>query len=371
MCNFMIAHLQNGQFGSVQILKPETAQLMHARQWGYDPRLDAMALGFYEEGKNGHRIIGHGGDTEYFHSDLHLMPDAQLGFFVSYNSAGKGEIRGREAVWHAFLDRYFPYQPPAATVPGDAAKDGDEVSGHYIVSRRADESILKMLTVIGETKISRNEDNTISSPDLKGMNGEPLKFQEISPLLFREVNGQDLLGFKRDASGNLVGVIDFPFMVFQKAHWYNNSAFHLPLLITSLVLLVLTVLLWPVMGLLRRHYAKPLTVGAKQKKLRIWVRLTCVLYILFFAGYGIFFTMALKDIGMFGPAGNPWIRLIQLVGWLAVLGSIVAIYNAVLSWQEAERWRWARIGDTLIALACVGTIWFIFTWNMLELSLRY
>jgi len=25
MCNFMIAHLQNGQFGSVQILRPETA----------------------------------------------------------------------------------------------------------------------------------------------------------------------------------------------------------------------------------------------------------------------------------------------------------------------------------------------------------
>ena len=34
MCNFMIAHLQNGQFGSVQILRPETATLMHSRLFG-------------------------------------------------------------------------------------------------------------------------------------------------------------------------------------------------------------------------------------------------------------------------------------------------------------------------------------------------
>src|SRR5690242_3352719 len=58
MCNFMIAHLQDGRFGSAQILKPETAKLMHSRQFAADPRLNGMALGFYEESRNGHRIIG-------------------------------------------------------------------------------------------------------------------------------------------------------------------------------------------------------------------------------------------------------------------------------------------------------------------------
>src|SRR5579864_4563928 len=103
MCNFMIAHLQNGQFGNVQILKTETAKLMHARQWGYDPRLDAMALGFYEESKNGHRIIGHGGDTEYFHSNLHLILDQNVGFFISVNSLGKAD--GYVDIFQKFMDR--------------------------------------------------------------------------------------------------------------------------------------------------------------------------------------------------------------------------------------------------------------------------
>src|SRR4029077_10344027 len=45
MSNFMIAHLQNGQFGDKQILKPETAKLMHSRLFGTDDRLNAMAYG--------------------------------------------------------------------------------------------------------------------------------------------------------------------------------------------------------------------------------------------------------------------------------------------------------------------------------------
>jgi hypothetical protein len=65
---------------------------MHSRQFASDPRLNGMALGFYEESRNGHRIIGHGGDTVYFHSDLHLIPDANVGFFISYNSMGKAEV---------------------------------------------------------------------------------------------------------------------------------------------------------------------------------------------------------------------------------------------------------------------------------------
>ena len=94
---FMIAHLKSGKLESAQILRPETAAVMHARQFGLSPALNGMCLGFYEESRNGRRIIGHGGDTVYFHSDLHLMLEDGVGFFVSYNSAGKGEISPRSA----------------------------------------------------------------------------------------------------------------------------------------------------------------------------------------------------------------------------------------------------------------------------------
>lgn len=371
MTHFMIAHLQNGKYENVQILKPETAQLMHSRQYENLPEMNAMCLGFYEETRNGHRIIGHAGDTEYFHSDLHLMPDTQLGLFISYNSAGKGEISAREAVWHAFLDRYFPIDLKDSPSPSTATKDADEISGHYIVSRRSQDNILSVLSVVGETKLFRNSDGTISSKDLKGMNGEPKKFREIGPMMFRDANDQDRIAFKRDDSGNTVAVIDFPFMVFQKASAWQNSVFQLPMIIISLVVIVLTVLLWPVAALIRWHYGKPLTLTPQQKRLRLLVRLACVAFIVFFLGYIVFFSMALKDIGMLSPKGNPWLRLIQLFGWLGVLGVGIAIYNALRSWQDSTRWLWARIGDTLIVLAGIGVICFVFTWDLLHWSLRY
>ena len=114
IAKFMIMHLQDGKYENVQILQPETARLMHSAQFVAVPPMNSMCLGFYEESRNGQRIIGHGGDTGWFHSDLHLIPAANIGFFVSYNSAGKGQINPRGAVWEKFLDRYFPYQVPDA-----------------------------------------------------------------------------------------------------------------------------------------------------------------------------------------------------------------------------------------------------------------
>jgi len=114
MARFMIAHLQDGQLDDARILQPETARMMHSAQFAAVPPLNSMALGFYEETRNGQRIIGHAGDTICFHSDLHLIPAAGMGFFISYNSAGKGQISPRTAVWEQFLDRYFPYRVPGA-----------------------------------------------------------------------------------------------------------------------------------------------------------------------------------------------------------------------------------------------------------------
>ncbi len=371
MTHFMVAHLQDGRFEGAQILRPETARLMHSRQFENLPDMNAMCLGFYEETRNGHRIIGHGGDTQYFHSDLHLIPDAQVGFFVSYNSAGKGEVSAREAVWHAFLDRYFPAQVPDASPVANAAKDAQEIAGRYIASRRAETTILRVLNVVGEAKLSVNSDGTISANDLKDMNGEPKKFRAIGPMMFRDVSDQDRIAFKRDSSGKMVGVIDFPFMVFQRASWWENSVLQLSLIISSLAVILLTVLFWPVMAALRWHYAKPLTLIPQQRRLRLLVRLVCVAFVVFFAAYVGFFAAGLKDIGILSPKGNPWLRLIQFVGWLGVLGTVIALYNAVRSWQQPARWLWSRIGDTLIALSCVGVVCFVFTWNMLHWSLKY
>src|SRR5262249_18427261 len=155
-----------------QMLRPETAQQMHSRQFGLSPALNGMCLGFYEETRNGHRIIGHGGDTIYFHSDLHLIFDEGLGFFVSYNSAGKGGSP-RTALWEHFLDRYFPYTPPAVEKLSTADADARAVAGYYLSSRRSDSTFLKVGNVDDNVQVKPDEDGTIKAEALKDFNGQP------------------------------------------------------------------------------------------------------------------------------------------------------------------------------------------------------
>jgi beta-lactamase family protein len=371
MQHFMIAHLEDGRYLGTQILHPETAQLMHSRQFFTLPDLNGMALGFYEETRNGRRIIGHAGDTEYFHSDLHLIPDAGIGFFISYNSAGKGEIRAREAVWHAFLDRYFPYDPPAMPVQKTAAADARLVSGRYIISRRSETTVLKVLNVLGQSKVSSDADGTITLDSLKDLNGQPMKLEEVAPLMFRAAHEQDRVGFKRDESGYLVLVTDFPVFVFQRSLWNQNSDWNLPLIVSVIAVLLLSLLLWPIGALIRRHYGQKLNLTPQKRWLRLLVRLACLFDLLFLCGFMVFFTMAEKDIGLLSPRFNPLLRTIQILGWVGILGSLVAVFNGFHEWREQGRWFWSKLGDTLVALACVAFIWFVFSWNMLHWSLRY
>src|SRR5271170_5520581 len=182
MTHFMIAHLQNGKYGDAQILKPETAIQMHARQQGVWPAsMNAMCLGFYEQWLDGHRSIGHGGDTISFHSNLHLILDANAGLFVSYNSPGRSEIDPRGLFFNKFMERYFPAPPSNQPTLATAAQDAAAVTGSYEVSRRFETNVLAITTVLGETKVTVNpKDNTISMGG-KGLNQQPERFREIAP----------------------------------------------------------------------------------------------------------------------------------------------------------------------------------------------
>jgi hypothetical protein len=166
-------------------------------------------------------------------------------------------------------------------------------------------------------------------------------------------------------------VIDFPFMVFQKSPWYENGGLNLPVIIGSLAIFVLAILLWPLSALIRRHYGLHLTLNPEQRRARLVARLVALAYLIFFGGFATFMSIAFKDIGLLSPHYNGWLRLIQLFGWLGVLGTLIVLYNTFRVWGQKDRWLWSRISEAGIAVACLGAVWFIFMWDMLHWSLKY
>ena len=116
-------------------LDPQTLALMHSLQSRMAPGMNGWDLGFCQENRNGLSIVWHGGDTLWFHSDLHLLLDKSVGLFIAFNSTGAGgetdNVRLRFAIFREFLDRYFPYTPPEVhTVPrAQAEADAARVAG--------------------------------------------------------------------------------------------------------------------------------------------------------------------------------------------------------------------------------------------------
>ncbi len=372
MTHWMIMHLQNGKYGDVQILKPETAIQMHSRQEGWPAGMHAMCLGFYEQSENGHRSIGHGGDTVSFHSDMHLLLNDNVGIFLSVNSLGRDQADMRGTFFNRFMDRYFPETPVNEPGVSTAAQDAKAVAGTYMVSRRFETNILAVTGVLGETEIVADpKDNTIFSPDMKGLDGQPKHFREISAGVYRSLDGKDKLAFTKDAIGRPVFYMDYPFMVFLRVDsLFDKKGFNFFVIGFSLTVIALTILLWPVAAMFRSHYAKPLTLDDGAKRLRLLVRLDCIAALVFIVGF-VSILNGLESLKISAEGLDIWIHLLQVVGVLTGFGALLALLNAVKSWGDSAQWLWYKIWSTLQAFACVGFFWFIFHWHFLNLHLNY
>jgi CubicO group peptidase (beta-lactamase class C family) len=373
MAQFMMAHLQDGQLGEAHILKPETARLMHSRLFALDDAANAMCYGFYEESLNGQRIIGHGGDTVYFHSYLHLVLDQKVGFFVSYNSAGKGTGLGdspRTILWEAFLDRYYPYSAPVATssTSNDAAK---AVSGTYTFSRGSETSFLKTASLLGQFTVSPAGNGDIEVSLLTGANGKPIRWQAAGPMTFIERDGQDKLIFKPDQNGNLQMILAFPFLVGQRVGTLQNGKLLLTVLCISLVLMLLTLILWPVAWFVRRHFGRKLELEPKERWLRLGVRIVFVLDLIFVASLISLVAYGLTHLDLFSDSGTKWFYLVQFIGVLGAAGTILVLLNAVLAWRGKRKTIWGKLRATVMLLACLGVLGFCFAGNLLHFSSTY
>ena len=366
MSHFMIAQLEDGQYDGARVLKPETARLMHSRLFGVSSAANGMAHGFYETTRNGHRTIAHGGDSQWFHSDMQLMLDEHLGFFISSNSAGNGGDL-RAAVWTGFLDRYYPFVPPVAASVASALSDARAVAGAYQTSRRVETNVVSVVNLLSQDVVTVNADSTISSSSLKNLAGKPKRFREIAPLVFREVGDQSILAFTKDQAGKLVMSGDYPFMVGHQTPALKGSGLNIGALCFALAVLLLTLLSWPVMAMLRKHYRSVPALSARYRRLRLGIRITAFASLLFVVLIATLLSAIESDIASFSSGRAGYFHLLQAIGLIGLLGLPVAVIHSLSSWRDRSLWVWTKVWNTLTLLAFVGYTGFLLNWHMFSM----
>jgi CubicO group peptidase (beta-lactamase class C family) len=380
MAKFMLAQLQDGRYGDATIFSPATAHLMHSPQYAPAPDMPGFDLGFYQEDRNGLRIIGHAGDTVVFHSDLHLLLDKGVGVFMSFNSAGNTEGGGtltlRRSIFHSFLDRYFPAPLAEPTPPPASAKaDAANVAGWYQSTRRND-SALKLFNLLGQFHVAAMPDGTLTvAPMLVDTAGQPLHWRETAPLHYREVNGSAQLRFVAHADGriNYWTTTYIPaVMLFQRVPSARSQGSVMPLLGLSMLIVLLALTSWGLGRWLRRHYRATLELPSSLQRTRLYARLGALLLFVDLLGWFLLIGAVGTHVSLLlqGSAA-PWMTLLYVLGVVALIGVLAIVLHAVNGWRSGGRSLLTRLGETMLAFAALYLGWFILAFGLISFNTHF
>ncbi|QGZ41324.1 CubicO group peptidase (beta-lactamase class C family) [Pseudoduganella flava] len=258
MARFMLAYLGQGSLDGQRILKPETVQLMHTRITRGMPDLNGIGLGFYQQDVNGHRAVGHGGDTNLFHSELYLLPDDGIGLFVSVNAAGRHDQGKwlRERLYQGFVDRYLPDRRPRAAGVDEATATAHAhlLAGAYRNTRREDSSFMSVLQLLSPVKVEAVEHGRVAIE----IGGSRNVFREVRPFLWEEEHGKRRLqAVVKDGKVQRWGLEPYVFaFVFEPVPFMASTPV-LVALLAAFGVAVLTALAWPVAARIRRRHGLP------------------------------------------------------------------------------------------------------------------
>jgi hypothetical protein len=340
------------------------------------PDLPAMGLGFYHEDRNGLRIVGHGGDTVFFHSDLHLFLDKNVGLFISMNSIGKDGAAEpvREELFQQFVNRYYPPAEQNEVTSPTSKADAALMSGHYVSSRAGGFNFLRLAALLGETTVDVDNDGNLVASSVTDISGKPRKWREVKPLLWRETNGGDYLQALPDGQGGIkmFSITPFaPIIEFLPAPASLNAGWIFPVAGLSFLIILIAAIGWPTVALVKRRYKVESTLSGRPLQLHRATRATAWAFIALAVGWVLVLNAVNNDLTALNGGLDVWMRLLQLVLLVAIVGTLAAIWNAiVVATGPGRRW-FATLWTILIALACAFLVWLCLDLGLLTASLNY
>ncbi|GAA1761478.1 hypothetical protein GCM10009767_20640 [Kocuria aegyptia] len=322
--NFHLGH------GPDAVLGPEAMAQMHApalppEDLGGLGAAEQMTLGFRSHDVWGQRALSHGGDTNVFHSEMALFPEADTGLFVSLNGNGAGALSTsvlRQQLVDQFAGRYLtaPGQTLPEPAPG-AAQRAAAVAGFYRSERRAESNAAALagsVSILSVTEGPDGPDGTITA----GYRFLPTRMtmQEVEPWLWREVGGTGTLAARADDDGTVRDVTLIAYWAEGKVSaWHGYFVQHL-LLLAALLVLVVTLVVWPVNRLRRRRRRDAPGAAVRPRRVR---RLAYTAPVLVLAGLLLFVSSLQPDLSLL----RPLTRLGQALLLLGVLGLIPAAWH--------------------------------------------
>ena len=194
MARYMAALLNGGTLDGVTIYGPVTAQAFRTPIRHTPQGINGWRHGFIEYNlPGGYKGFGHAGATLSFMSNMVMVPDLNLGIFISTNTDTGQPLTDR--LPQRIVERFYA-APPRYPRPGDPRLVADKsiYEGYYLGSRRAYSGLEAFIgRLITGTKVEVTDDGHLLTRDKQlrswAPEGDPAKGRFISD------NGVDHLVF--------------------------------------------------------------------------------------------------------------------------------------------------------------------------------
>lgn len=373
MARFMIAHLDEA---GGALLQPDTKRAMHRTITRAFPGLNGMALGFYQEDVNGHKVVAHGGATRVFKSNLWLFIDDGVGIFVSLNAAGAGGSSGavQTGLFEGFADRYFPSdaQSPKPLDAATARAHAQEIKGYYLPSRRADSSFLRFLNMLEQFEVKVDAQGRPVIAAAKTLGGAPMQLVEVEPYVWQDqLSKARMSAVVENGKVTQLGFNNSPYAVLVPAPWYLTRGLMFPLLLSAMGVLAIAALSWPAAAIARKRYGVPMKQqGQARTAYRLvrglaWVSLATLL------GWSVLLPSMLSKMGMINGGADGVVRLLQVGSVIGFVGfAAAAVWNAVLVWRDGRGWG-SRVWSVVMLATGAVVLMIAFNYHLFAFSLNY
>jgi CubicO group peptidase (beta-lactamase class C family) len=368
MGRFMRALLGGGALDGVRILSEASLATMMAPSnptpAGY------LGLAFFGTKVAGEEAIGHDGATMTFFSSLTLFPEHGIGIFVARDGLGEitapkdlGEIPDPVTV----IAQRFLAKPRGLDVR-DAKFSGDAgVAGNYHWSRRADSSFLRLSDLVSERVIKLDNAGNARLHLAVWPFGAGEVLRRVGENLY-EGPGHTRIAFMDRGSQSYFAL---PALRLQRVPWPLDVRWIGPAVAVSAVLVVLTLMAWPVAVLWRRRRKRPWSAVSSDHHKYLAVRLVLLADAAVIVAAVVLFIRGSIDPTIYNEALDRVLLVFYALAWLGVIGAMASIWVTTLFWRNGVGSRWSRIHHSLIAASAVMIAWFFLTFRIAGTTLIY
>lgn len=352
------------------LLNSDSYSSIYTQQFTNHELLPGYTFGFEQIMENGYSGIVKGGSVPGFLSLIAVIPELDLGLFISINTETDNFL---EDFWSAFSDEFLPGQT-IVDMPDNVQITPSHYTGVYRNNRMSHNTIEELFsTFLGNFEIWES-----SNGNLIAYHNQALQeYIPISDLVFRNSKDPDLhIVFQRDKAGRIskmyrsinVAGVQVP-NSYKRAKWYERTRFYndeYPVALTLIPIYLLAPLAWFIIWAIRKRNPSFYT----NKKISWYFHIPAYLFAVLFMWHIVgFFVPLLQAVRGFDIAfGLPnHLYMYKYLHWLMVLTGMALLYFNIRLWRE-KGWLLTKIYYSLFTIISLSYTLVLYRWHFLSMT---